>query len=809
MMELVVQFSVTMPFRTRVAILAFLLIAMMPAIIASAQESERYPLFETSNPNPKHDRGYEEFKPLPQFPPSSSTRPVPAGINVLATDPSAGAASDESSRLEIRPLPPTANVIPTRRQSNVSNVTVQRPRSDALGIPLNGFQTARGEMYGVMPTSEEPTENWAVSDGAERAELPGINVGFPSAASQPNGFDSPFAEEIQSSQPDLTWWKNQVNQPISVGNQSNPVDTNSLVFEALKNSPRIQAISQNPLIRELQVVEADADFDALSFVRTQFEDRNDPVGNTLTTGGAPFLEDHIWFGEFGLRKKMRTGASVELSERLGFHNSNSSFFVPQDQGTATLALNLSQPLLRGSGRYYNESQILIAQAAGGAAWDTFVNELQDELQEVAQSYWKLYYNRSIYLQKKKNVERGEEILDMLEGRSDLDSLPSQITRARSAVRSRRTDLANARRDVRDAATEIRRRIADRNWLENQQVEMLPVEPATVQPLGIDLQQVVFTALENRNEIKETLKRAKIAGIQERISVNELLPELSLLLGTYVSALQGESAIGQAIVDQFGEVRPGYSVGFEFEFPIKNRAARSRLSQRKLQLTKIRAEVDESIQNVIAESQVALRRVTSALETLEAAHQSIEAARADLDQNYGRWEAFALIEGDIADGQTPTTILDQLLDSQERLTAAELIYAQAELELKTAEIALQRTMGTLLMQRNVSFGKVQDCDQPRMIIEQQEQPLPTHESSDSLQTLPLQPPTNVLSQNAQTMDAATTAIDQDHDNDFRPDPYYTPEPSLSKANGENELAPDGQPDGGFETRVGSGFETRFD
>ena len=306
---------------------------------------------------------------------------------------------------------------------------------------------------------------------------------------------------------------------------------------------------------------------------------------------------------------------------------------------------------------------------------------------------------------------------MLEGRSDLDSLPSQIARARSAVQTRRTDLANALRDIRNSETEIRRQIADRNWIANQSVEFLPTEPPVRESATVPLEQVVFTALENRAEIKEAMKRAKIASIQRDISENELLPELSLLLGTYTSALQGESQMGQAIQDHWGEVTPGYSVGLEFEMPIRNRAARSRYTQRKLQLTKIKSEVEESIQNVIAEAQVSLRRVNSGIETIAAAEEAIRAARTDLEQNYRRWESFALVEGDLADGQTPTTMLDQLLDSQERLTAAELIYAQAELELNTAEIGLQRSMGTLLMHQNVTYGKACDHGTPSLHVDQ--------------------------------------------------------------------------------------------
>jgi len=504
----------------------------------------------------------------------------------------------------------------------------------------------------------------------------------------------------------LLWWKKNLNIATTPNTTLQSVETNGLVYFMLQRSPRLRAVSQNPLIREQQIEEARAEFDPVSFLQTQFQDRVDPVGDTLsvTNDGTDFLDDHIWTADLGIRRKTTSGALVELNQRLGFRNSNSSFFSPQDQGTATLSLNVTQPLLRGRGEYFNQSQILIAQAATDASWDTLAIELQNEIQSVVDAYWRLYFDRCVFLQKQKNVERAEIVLRKLEGRSGLDALPSQIARARSATHSRRTELANARRDIRNSETDIRRLTADSNWAASQMIELLPGELPDLRIPVADLEQVIVTAINNRPELREAVKRSKVAAIQRDISVNELLPELSLLLGTYVSALEGESRLGDAIVDQFGSVKPGYSVGIEFEVPIRNRAARSRLTQRKLQMNLIKAEIDETMQNVIAESQIARRRVVSAKETLAAAFDAIHAARLDMEQNEARWDAFALVEGDLAEGQTPTIVLDRLLDSQERLAAAELVYAQAEMELKVAEVAMQRTMGTLLTHRSVSFGR---------------------------------------------------------------------------------------------------------
>ena len=57
-----------------------------------------------------------------------------------------------------------------------------------------------------------------------------------------------------------------------------------LIQSALLHSPNIRAISIEPYIRDSLLVEESAAFDWRSFLETAYDDFNDPVGNTLTTG---------------------------------------------------------------------------------------------------------------------------------------------------------------------------------------------------------------------------------------------------------------------------------------------------------------------------------------------------------------------------------------------------------------------------------------------------------------------------------------------------------------------------------------------
>ncbi len=521
------------------------------------------------------------------------------------------------------------------------------------------------------------------------------------------------------------WWSQRATKSFTENHQS--VTPELLIMLALKSSPRLRAISREPMVREYAIDEAKSRFDPEAFLDTQFDDRNDPVGNQLTTGGLPFLEDHTWYAEGGFRQKFYTGGDVEVSQKVGFQNSNSRFFDPQDQGTSTLFINFTQPLMRGRGRVFNRSQIVIAELNTNIAWEKYVLDLQAELEAVVNAYWNLYYTRSVWLQKQNNVNRGQAILNILEKRRDLDSTPSQIARARAAVLLRKTELANARRDIQNAETEINRLIGTIRVGMTNTIELVPSESPNFLMVNNSPEQVASDALHHRPEIREAFQRAKVTSVQLEISKNELMPELSLLLGTYFSALEGDSGVFRALQRQYSETTPGYYAGLKFKYPLRNRAAKSRRDQTAVRLARVQDEIDQISQTVISESQVALRRLDSAYQTLKSAAQAIKAAEADLKQQNKRWEAFGLVEGDLSEGQNPTTILDQLLDAQQRLANAELTFSRAELEFKAAEIGLRRVTGKLLQHQKIEFGRTGESPTR---IEPQRGNIPTQQSGEA-------------------------------------------------------------------------------
>lgn len=199
-------------------------------------------------------------------------------------------------------------------------------------------------------------------------------LGWSLFASQTSVANQPTTSAISqhSASPGATdmgesWWTNNVRGVSRNGGASLPITLQGLMVRALTHSAQIKSFNDLPLIRQTAITEAQAEFDWIKFADTFWNDTSEPVGNTLTTGGAPNYNDHNLYGNIGLRKKNVYGGEFELRQRLGHQSNNSNFFLPQDQATSQLTFSYTQPLLRGKGQVVNTSLICLAQVDAGIA----------------------------------------------------------------------------------------------------------------------------------------------------------------------------------------------------------------------------------------------------------------------------------------------------------------------------------------------------------------------------------------------------------------------------------------------------------
>jgi outer membrane protein TolC len=486
------------------------------------------------------------------------------------------------------------------------------------------------------------------------------------------------------------WWEEPMPQALRESGEQLPVSVDLLVTGALEFAPQISAIRYDPGIRYAGFLEENAAFDWTAFVETRWDDLNDPVGSTLTTGTASDrFENQIWSGSAGVRRKNEVGGKFEVAQKFGYEDQNSTFFVPAPQGTARLELNYTQPLLNGRGEAYNRSRIVLAGIDTNLANDRVAAELQDHLLAVTEAYWDLFRSRALFLQNQKLLLSAIEIESLLSARQGVDAQERQVLRARAAVAGRRAEILRAAASIRNAESRLRLLVGDPAIMDVGYLELIPEEAPLSHHIPLSMTGSLQAALLHRPDISQTIRQLRAASVRAGVAENELLPRLDLVLRTYVAGLEGNADMPQAWGDQFTRGRPGYSVGFLFEVPLGNRAAQARLQKRQLEYSRAVAEFRTAVETALTEVELAVRDAETSYQEMLSRFQALEAAELEAEYLDSRWRMA------LGGERSTTLLLEDLLDAQERLAIAEADFVQSQVGYVIALARVRRATGTLL------------------------------------------------------------------------------------------------------------------
>ncbi|MEX2141893.1 MAG: TolC family protein [Pirellulales bacterium] len=485
------------------------------------------------------------------------------------------------------------------------------------------------------------------------------------------------------------WWRPTARQPILGRPERLDIDLDAIVLGSLLHSAQVKVLRDFPAIQETAIAEAHAQFDVHSFVESKFADTSEPVGSTLTTGGPPRYLNQNWFSSGGVRQLGPTGARLEAAQKFGYEDSNSVFFVPDQQGTARLSVSLTQPLLNGAGRIYNTSTVLLAQIDVEIAHDQFSRDLQNVVLDVQRAYWDLYLQRVVLLQKRKLFHQGRRIYVELDARRDVDVVKSQLARAKGAVATRGAAVIRQEALVLNAEARLRTLVNDPVLGSVEHQELVPIQPPIETPQTVGLQDSLILALGNRPEIDLATRELRAARVRLCVSDHELMPVLNLILASYVNGLEGDAAIGKAFEDQFAAGRPSYSAGLLLEYPFGNRAAQARLKRRRLELRQLTNQLEATAANVRLEVETAVREIATAHREMISHYHAILGGEAEIEHLERRWR---LLPGD---QPAAGIVLDDLLNAQERLSRAEASYADTLVAYNVALVQLKRATGVLL------------------------------------------------------------------------------------------------------------------
>ena len=543
----------------------------------------------------------------------------------------------------------------------------------------------------------EPSRHSCYVPGAQHVSIPApVRHGPFSSQLDPyrvRAIDIPDPDHRSESEPPALgelWWQPLLPNSIGISNETLPVDVSTLTQTALIYSPYVRAVLTEPQIKRSDLVIADSEFDAIAFVEAKFADTNEPVGSLLTTGDASerFL-DNTFSSAAGLRKKSRVGGALEAVQRGGFQDNNSTFLIPNPQGTSRLEINFTQPLLKDHGRAVNNTRILLAQIDVELSKSEVRADLEEHLVDVTRAYWNLYEARAEWLQRNRLLDGATELHRVLVARGGVDSQKRQILRAEVAVTSRRSDLIRAETRIKNAQARLRNLTGDPRLIQSTRWELTPQDRPLAFPVNISTREATITALDRRPDIAQALRRIQAVSARVGAAKNQVLPRLDMILSTYVAGLDDKTDTFGAFVNQFSDGRPSYAAGLLYEAPFGNRASRARLQRSRWELVRAMNEFQQTTDLAFTEVEIAVRETKASLDEAITKKQAIDAASHEVSYLQQRWELLP------DPNESAILLIENLLDAQERLADSERGFVRAQVAYAMSWVQLRRAMGVLL------------------------------------------------------------------------------------------------------------------
>ena len=582
----------------------------------------------------------------------------------------------------------------------LSWVTLERPQTTGP-TPVEPNQASATT---ILTSLQRPIPASSVTLGRPIAEIestpgatqPIVTLGPPrpplhlTSSSRTQDAETLLAPAPQSVANPLTAiWQDQVLIPQISAEQSLSISLDALVPAALQQSKRIAIARLQSFVEIEKITQADANFDWTVFTKSIWTDTDEPTGSDLVAGPGSRrkLEENLGF-DVGGRRTNRVGGQFEAGQNLALNHTNSTFFNPQDRGIAKLTMRYTQPLLRDGGRLVNEGQVVLAQLQAEASNAAYQTEINDVLQRVVQAYWELYRSRADYCIRKALVSDTQELLKELERRRRIDAQPALIAQVESQLKGQLADLGAALVKIQRAQYELVRQVGDRTL--DAPLELIPQEIPLAEPIQLDLNAVFSTAIQNRGELRTSLKKLQSSQVSKNIAQNQLLPKLAMILETSASGINGGYKFMESFGDQFSERAPTYSVGFTYEYPIGNRAAQSRSRQAGITLARELTTFEDTIDQIRKEVRESVASLEGYVGQAQNRKKAVELADTEVKALLERRLKFPA-EFD----QVSQLYIRTYLDALQRRAQAEQALVSAHVDYSLSLVQLRRALGVLL------------------------------------------------------------------------------------------------------------------
>jgi outer membrane protein len=412
-------------------------------------------------------------------------------------------------------------------------------------------------------------------------------------------------------------------------------------------------------------------------------------------------------GQITYTQTFSPGTNIQAGISSNKYSTNDSYYYFNPYFNSALTFTITQPLLRGAGRFANTALIKIARRSLEQSRASFEADVNDAILNVVSQYWNAVAARGALDVQQKSLKLAEASYDRDKRALELGALPPlDIYRSQSEVAARKVEVIQAAYALAQAEEALRLTIGADRGPETSSLELnLTENPQTEGELAsIDAKTALLQALSQRPELDAVNDALDNDADSIHLAHNQLKPNLQIQGFYQSSGLGGNEynpetgafiapgGFGTSMSQLIGFGFPGYGGSLSLTLPVRNRGGQAVLGSALVSRTRDLYTSGQVREQITREVHDAFHQLDEARQALAAATTSFDLSQKTLTSEQRKYELGA-----------ETNFF--VLDAQTRLAQAELILLQTQVNYRIALAAVDHSTGDLLSPYHIQIAQL--------------------------------------------------------------------------------------------------------
>jgi outer membrane protein len=426
---------------------------------------------------------------------------------------------------------------------------------------------------------------------------------------------------------------------------------------ALENNLGLQVARINPQLQDLSVALARSAWTPALTSRFS-QNGNDQPSTGFLSGSATSTHTNQFANNTSIEQTLPTGGIYSIGWDSTRQTTNSILSNYPTQLNSSLALSVSQPLLRGFAIDATRNQMFVARKNREIADVQLQQQIATTTRSVRIAYWDLAYARAALEVARQSLDLANESLRNTRSRVEIGTTPPiDITEAQAEVANREEAVILAEAQIQTAEDTLRTQVYDPQSPDFWTIRIEPTDAPPFQPTTVDVDAAVKNALDRRTDLVQARKSLEANDINIRYLRNQTLPDVTGQVdygltgvggtqlirdpnGGLIGAVIGTNnrSFGSTLSDLLGLDYPRWTASVNIRYPIGHSQQEASLAQARLQYSQTVTQLRNQQLQVATQVRETARQVQTNQKRVDTTRAAREFAQSRLDAEQRKFAA---------------------------------------------------------------------------------------------------------------------------------------------------------------------------